>query len=166
MEGTDDMEHVLLERIGNGLVLKAGIVVVEHALFARAGGTDVAAGVAADAARQLAAPEGVALLCRHGLEFFNLGKTAAVRIFLALRTEQLVEADEFFALAGLALEQQRIGLLDRPLTVDRGNAQVFAVFRDCRDTGKSQFLDGFHVAHAVALYADGVDCLAQDAVLL
>ena len=39
VEGTDDMEHVLLERIGNGLVLKAGIVVVEHALFARAGHT-------------------------------------------------------------------------------------------------------------------------------
>lgn len=111
MEGTDDMEHVLLERIGNGLVLKAGIVVVEHALFARAGGTDVAAGVAADAARQFAAPEGVALLCRHGLEFFNLGKTAAVRIFLALRTEQLVEADEFLLLQVLHLSSSASAFL-------------------------------------------------------
>ena len=96
----------------------------------------------------------------------NLGKTAAVRIFLALFAKQLVIADDLFTLAGLALEQQRIGLFDRFLAVDRGNAQVFAVFRDCCDTGKALLLDGLHVAHPAALYADGVDRLAQDAVLL
>ena len=51
VEGPDDVEHIFLERIGDGLVIKAGIEVVEHALFARARRTHVAARVAADAAR-------------------------------------------------------------------------------------------------------------------
>ena len=166
VEGPDDVEHIFLKRIGDGLVLKARIVVVEHALFARARGTHVAARVAADAARQLAAPEGVALLGCHGFELLNLVEPAAVHVFLALLAKQLVIADDLFTLAGLALEQQRIGLFDRFLAVDRGNAKSFAILRHCCDTGKALLLDGLHVAHPSALYADGVDRLAQDAVLL
>ena len=99
-------------------------MVVEHALFARARGTHVAARVAADAARQLAAPERVALLGCHGFELLNLVEPAAVHVFLALLAKQLVKADDLFAFARLALEQQRVGLFDRLITVDRGNAQV------------------------------------------
>ena len=100
MERADDMEHVLLKGICNGLVFKAGIVIVKHALFARAGGTDVAAGVAADAARQLAAPERVALLGCHGFELLNLVEPAAVHVFLALLAKQLVKDHKLFALTG------------------------------------------------------------------
>ena len=95
----------------------------------------------------------------------HLVKAAAVRGFLTLLTEQLVEADDFFALARFALEQQRIGLFDCFLAVERGNAQIFAVLRDRRHTGRALSLDFFHVAHAVTLHADGIDSLTQDAVL-
>ena len=54
------MEHLLFEAVGRGLVGNARIRVIKHALLARAGGTDVAAGVAADAAGKLPAPEGKA----------------------------------------------------------------------------------------------------------
>ena len=166
MERTDDVEHVFLKGIGDGLVFKAGIVVVKHAFFARARRTYVAARVAADAARELAAPECVALLRRHRLELCDLVKAAAVRILLTLFAEQLVEADDLFALAGPALEQQRVGFPDGLVAVDGGELQLFAVFRDGGHTGGAQGLDGLHVAHAVALHADGIDILTQDAVLL
>ena len=34
VEGPDNVEHVLLERVGDGLILKARVMVVEHTLFA------------------------------------------------------------------------------------------------------------------------------------
>ena len=57
MERPDDVEEVLLKVAGRRLVVGSKVMIVEHARLARAGGTDVPAGVAADAARKLPAPE-------------------------------------------------------------------------------------------------------------
>ena len=50
VEGTDDVEHILLKGVGSCLLCNAGVGVVKYALLAGAGRADIAAGVAADAA--------------------------------------------------------------------------------------------------------------------
>ena len=62
MEGTDDMEHLFFKAVGNRLVFHTRLRVVEHALFAGAGRTYIAAGVASDTSRQLVLPEGKAFV--------------------------------------------------------------------------------------------------------
>ena len=70
VEGADDVEHILLEGVDSRLLGHAGVGVVEYALLAGAGRTSVAARVAANAARELAAPEFKALL---GAQFYATG---------------------------------------------------------------------------------------------
>ena len=165
MERADDMEEIFFKGVRGGLVLHAGIVVVKHAFFAGAGRADVAAGIAADAAGELIAPEGEALLRRHALQPLDFGKAGAV-LFLALLADQLVEADDFLALAGFALAEQHVRAVQRNVAVDRpGGERIAAVF-DGGHTGSAAGLDFFNVAHAFALHADGVDVFAQNAVLL
>ena len=48
VEGSYDVEHILLKRVGSRLLGDTGGIVVEYALFAGAGGTYVPAGIAAD----------------------------------------------------------------------------------------------------------------------
>ena len=103
MERPDDMEHVFLERIGRGLVVRAEVVIIKHALFAAARGAHVAAGVAADAARQLAAPESETFFRRHGFELCYLVEAVIVGDLFTLFTDQLVEADDLLALAARAM---------------------------------------------------------------
>ena len=165
VEGPDDVEHVLLERVGGGLVARAGVRVVEDALFAAARRADVAAGVAADAAGELSAPEAVALLRGHSLQLFDLGKAARV-LLLALLAQQLVIDDQLVALADGAAVQQRVLFGHPVLAVERLGDEIAALLADGRDAVAPGGLDFLNVAGAVALDADHVDVLAQNAVLL
>ena len=165
VEGPDDVEHVLLERVGGGLVARAGVRVVEDALFAAARRTDVAAGVAADAAGQLAAPEAVALLGRHFFELLHLGEAARV-LLLALLADELVEHDELMALADCAALQQCVLFGDRLFAVQGLGDEALALLAHGRHALAAGGLDFLDVAGAVALDADDVHVFAQDAVLL
>ena len=60
MERADDMEEVFFEVACRSLVVGPQVMIVKHAGFARTCRTDVPAGVAADAAGKLPAPEGKA----------------------------------------------------------------------------------------------------------
>ena len=109
VEGADDVELVLLEGIDVGLGGDAGIRVVKHALDARAGRADVAAGVAADALGKLAAPEGVALLGGLFLQFAHGGKAVALgHLAAGFVVDDFIGDGEVLALAELALHAQAV----------------------------------------------------------
>ena len=143
----------------------AGGGVVKHALLAGAGGADIAAGVATDAPRQLAAPESIALVRRHGLQFFHLVKTAAIGFDLAIVSDQLVIDHVFFALAGKAPAGGGLKSLDRTVAVN-GLHRVNAVLEnDAGDTGQPHVLQLFHIGLAITFNADDINLVAVNAVL-
>ena len=165
MKRANDMEQIFFKGIGGSLVLRTGFGIVKDALFAGAGRADIAAGIAANAARKLTAPECKALLGTHGLETFDLGEAVGA-LFLALFTQKLVKADNLLALADRTFFQQNICAVQRFLAVERPESERFALFFDAGHAGNALGLDLFHVAHALARYTHGVHALACDAVLL
>ena len=121
MERPDDVEEVLLKVACRRLVVGSKIMIVKHARLARAGGTDVPAGVAADAARELPAPEREPLFGAHCFQPLDLIKPMTLGTVFPLLAQQLVEDHELFTLAGLALEKQRVRFFHRLFAVNRGN---------------------------------------------
>ena len=164
MEGADDVEQLFLKGVGRRLVLHAGIRVVEHALFAGAGRADVAAGVAADAARKLVLPEGIALVGRHALEPLDLVKAVRVE-HVAVLAEQLVIGN---VLPGLAVDAA-VGQQLRARQRERAVIERFDRDRVAFDGERGQLPGAVAqlaaVEHPVAGHADCVDLLAVKAVL-
>ena len=78
MECADDVEHIFLEGVCCRLLGNAGIGLSKTHLFAGAGGTYVAAGVAADALGKLASPELKAFVGCHCFKLCNGVKAVAV----------------------------------------------------------------------------------------
>ena len=102
MERADDMEEVFFEVACRSLVVGPQVMIVKHAGFARTCRTDVPAGVAADAARELPAPEREPLFWAHCFQPLDLLKSTAVGTIFSLLAEQLVEDHKLFALTGRA----------------------------------------------------------------
>ena len=165
MEGADDVEEVFLKIVRSRLVVGPEGMVIEHAFLTRARRTDVPAGVAADAARELPAPEGEALLGRHGLELPDRLKARRAAV-LTLLAQQLVKADELSGLADRAALQKGVFFCHGLFAVERLDAQRVAIFLHGGHALAAECSQLFHVTDAVALHAHGIDRLTRDAVLL
>ena len=79
MEGTDNMEHLLLKGIGIRLLIAVILAAVEDTFAAAAGRTHIAAGVAADTFGKLLLPEMKTLLRTHGLQLLHFLEAVAHR---------------------------------------------------------------------------------------
>ena len=165
VERPDDVEEILFKIVCSGLVVGAERVIVKDALFAGARRADIAAGVAADTARKLTAPERKTLLRRHSLQLFDRFK-ARVAAVLALFAEQLVKICDPLRLADRAAFEQRVLLRSGFFAVQRRDEQLLAAFLHTGYALKAKGLQLFDVARSVALYADDVDILLRNAVLL
>ena len=73
----DNMEQIFFEIIRIRFAGDAGLRIVKYALHAGAGGADISARVAADAAGKLVSPESEAFFCRQMLKIFDVGKAAS-----------------------------------------------------------------------------------------
>ena len=136
MEGADDVEEVFFEAVGRGLVVGAEVVVIEDALLARACRTDVAAGVAADAAAELILEESELFFRAHGFDLLDLCKAVCV-LCVAAFADGLVENLVLLALADMAALQHGGLVGQRPRAVQCLDGQIFGGVRVGR-TGNAQ----------------------------
>ena len=165
MESPDDMIHILFEGSCGCLLRDAGVGIVEHALFAGAGGTSVTASVATDATGQFTTPEFEALLGAHSLQLGNHIKAVAGLLF-ALLTDHLVKGNNLLALAYKATLQQAIVSVQGLVLIDGLNLQRVAVFLNSGNTvaaGSTNLLD---VQHTVAGNTYNINIFTKNSVLL
>ena len=163
MERADDMEHILFKRISGSLLSDTGFRVVEDTLFTGTCRTYIAAGIAADALGELAAPECEPFIGGHCFEFGDHIKAMGIEDFAVL-TDQFVISDVFFALAGLASFFEGVSLRDGGLTVDSVDDEVIAIFADAGDTGDTLGFQHFAAGLALAGDTDDIDFFPVDAV--
>ena len=164
MERADDVEHLFLKAVCRRLVLHAGVRVVEHALFARAGRADITAGVAADAAGKLILPESEPLVRRHFFQLFHLVKPRAVQ-HLAVLAEQLVIGNVLFRFTVYAAIGQKLCSFQRLCAViQRIDQHLVALLTD-GDDAVGGFTDAVYVQHTVAGHADRIHLFTVKAML-
>lgn len=163
VEGTDNMEQLLLEAIRRRLLRHTRFRVIKHAFFTAARGTDVPAGVTADAAGKLRLPEGVPLILRHPFQRLHLFKAAAVagrRSARRVLTEKLVINHRFFLTAQAALLQNAFPL-DRAMFVrKRLNEETVVLPSDRQDPVSRRLCQKISIRHPVAGDRHRVDLLS------
>ena len=165
VEGTDKVEHILLEGVGSGSLSDTGVGVIEYAVFTGAGRTYISACVAADALGKLASPEVVALVGSHCFQLFNKLKACAVGIYFAVVSDHLIENNVLLALAGLALVAESFGLGHCLVAVKSVDSNGLAVALHACDTLDTLGLNGISVNLACALNADDINVVTEDPVL-
>ena len=167
MEGADDVEHILLKIRSGSLGRDTGIVVVENALLAGTYGAYVAAGIAADAAGKLAAPECKSLVGRHGFQLFDLSHAVGGVGIFTLVADHFVAHDVYSLAVGEALQKLYVILL-------YGLVAVKGVYRklvslavlDRGDTAYTHIADLVYIRLARTSDTENVYLLARHAVLL
>ena len=102
VEGTDDVEHILLKFVCIALGGYPALIVVKHALFAGAGRTGITAGIAANTTGEFPSPKFLSLLTAHLLKLFNSHKTIDIGVLTTL-TNHLIKDHMALGMTGTAL---------------------------------------------------------------
>ena len=167
VEGTNDMIQLLLHLVRIRLAGNRSVRLIKNTLLTAARRADIAAGIAADALRQLALPEGKALLRAHRFKLLDLGELIAGKLWHRQRLAQLLVRNFISsALAHHALVQQHVSLRQALFTIGSAHNNLVAVHAHADNALSSGSLNLFDIQHTAARRTDCINKLTLNAVIL